>query len=311
MIELFHIPSYQIDTSRFSNLLHDKIVKDFEQRFADYVGCRYAVSFNSATSAIFLLCQLIKGKSYQLLIPCIIPPVVCNAIINAGMHFSFVDNTKWIGSTYPMGQFDNTLILDAAQECHKNIFKEQCNDDDAMIFSFYPTKPVGSCDGGMICTNNAVIASELKLLSMNGMSQQVNNWERQVIKPGYKMYMNSLQAYIANENLSRLEAKNARLADICKYYNDCLGLKNNSRHLYRINVNNQKEFMAKAAAAGIATGIHYHAAHLIEPYKQYAGTILPQSTRQALHTVSIPFHEELTTRQLKYVIDFVQENMIK
>ena len=54
MINLFNINNHIIDTSKFSNLLHDSIVEDFENSIASYVGAKYAVSFNSATSAIFL-----------------------------------------------------------------------------------------------------------------------------------------------------------------------------------------------------------------------------------------------------------------
>ena len=33
-------------------------------------------------------------------------------------------------------------------------FKKEANDEDLMIFSFYPTKPVGSSDGGIIVSND-------------------------------------------------------------------------------------------------------------------------------------------------------------
>ena len=37
MIQLFHINNHIIDTSEFSNLLHDDIVSKFENKFAQYV----------------------------------------------------------------------------------------------------------------------------------------------------------------------------------------------------------------------------------------------------------------------------------
>ena len=61
MIPLFNINNYKIDTSNFSHLLHDKVVTEFEKNFAEYVGAKYAVSFNSATNAIFL--ALLNKKS--------------------------------------------------------------------------------------------------------------------------------------------------------------------------------------------------------------------------------------------------------
>ena len=55
MIQLFNINKHNIDTSEFSNLLHDKCVEEFEKKIAQYVGAKYACSVNSATSAIFLI----------------------------------------------------------------------------------------------------------------------------------------------------------------------------------------------------------------------------------------------------------------
>ena len=60
MIQLFYIKNHIIDTSEFSNLLHDDIVVEFEKKIAKYVGAKYACAINSATNAIFLSC--IKGK---------------------------------------------------------------------------------------------------------------------------------------------------------------------------------------------------------------------------------------------------------
>ena len=82
MINLFHINDHTIDTSRYSNLLHDQIVTEFEDTIKDYVGAKYAVSFNSATSAIFLS---LVNKSIVVDIPSMIPPVVLNAIITSGL----------------------------------------------------------------------------------------------------------------------------------------------------------------------------------------------------------------------------------
>ena len=59
MIQLFNIDNHMIDTSEFSNLLHDEVVTEFEKQFASYVGAKYACSVNSATNAIFL-CMLNK-----------------------------------------------------------------------------------------------------------------------------------------------------------------------------------------------------------------------------------------------------------
>lgn len=315
MIKLFHQQDYIINTADFSHLLHDKVVTDFEQRFAEYVGARYAVSFNSATSALFLICnKLIDKKSYQFKIPSIIPPVVPNAIINAGVEFEFIDCTTWVGHDYEMGYYDldnqRGRIIDSAQKVEKDQYnKLRLKNIDLILYSFFPTKPVGSIDGGMVVTNDRVIADALRVYSMNGMTAGINSWERQLVTPGHKMYMNSIQAYIANENLSRLEILNNDKLDCLRilYNKEFPNTYNSSRHLYCILVPDQPHFIKKAVEQGITCGIHYKAAHLEECFGQQH-LHLPLSAFHSQHTVSIPFHPQLTAREIEKVIHFVKEN---
>ena len=69
-----------------------------------------------------------------------------------------------------------------------------------MVFSFYPTKPIGSSDGGMIVSNDFDKIKWLKEMALNGMTYSHNNWERKIRFPGYKMYLNSIQAEIGLNN---------------------------------------------------------------------------------------------------------------
>ena len=113
MIELFNINNFIIDTSKFSNLLHDPVVEKFENQIAKYVGAKYAVSFNSATSAIFLA---LLGERVVVDVPSIIPPVVLNAIITSGNKYRFIDNIDWVGDSYVLHEFDDYKIVDSAQK---------------------------------------------------------------------------------------------------------------------------------------------------------------------------------------------------
>ena len=311
MIQLFNTPNVNIDTSKFSNLLHDKIVKEFEENFCDYVGGKYAVSLNSATNAIFLLFS--QFKSQIVYIPSILPPVVANALIHAGCKISFIDETSWVGHSYFMGRRSEDglsslpIVIDSAQEVKRHLLRNFNN--YAAIYSFYPTKPVGSCDGGMIVTDNYDLAETIRMMSMNGMSFSQNNWEREQHHIGHKMYMNSIQAYIANESLKLLPEKNKRLDEIREQYNDALGLDNKSLHLYRLLLkpeDNNKEFINKAKEQGIVCGIHYEALHTKKLFYETDDLPLPVSEYVSTHTVSMPFHEKLSDEDVKKVINYVK-----
>ena len=316
MINLFHINQYKIDTRIFSNLLHDKIVEEFEEEFAKYVGAKYACSANSASSLIYL--SNIKCPSI-FEIPSVIPVVVPNAIIRSteprayrsSPYFSVRDDIDWVGGSYVLCQSKSTgmKVIDSAQKVERDQFKNDANPKDWMIFSFYPTKPVGGCDGGMLVSDDKEAVEWFRAATMNGTSRSHNNWEREVSFAGWKMHINSIQAYIANENLKKLDEKYGKLKQIKEIYNKCFSCENTSNHLYRLRVNNNKAFIKAMESVGIRCGIHYKAIHKNEIYSKHIFNqgLLPLSDKEQNTTVSIPFHENLSNEDIDYITEKVHE----
>lgn len=299
MIKLFNTPNYKIDTKLFSNLLHDEVVNEFEEKFAKYVGAKYACMANSASSLIFL--ALINYNT-KINIPSIMPPVVPNAIINSGNIIRFYDDVDWVGSCYRL--HDN--IYDSAQEVSKNQYALLNENNAIMIFSFYPTKPIPSCDGGMVVSNNKEYIDYFKIMTMNGMEYNKDSWKRKQITAGYKMHPNSIQAYIANKNLDKLDEKNERLNEIKQIYNEAFELNNTSNHLYRIRVNSNTDFINRMQVHNIQCGIHYTCCHKKKFYTN-KNFDLPQSELEESKTVSIPFNEQLSNKQISKIINYVKK----
>jgi len=303
MINLFHLNNYSINTADFKHILHDPIVIELEQKFAEYVGAKYACSICSATNAIFLI---LLNKNTTIDIPSIIPPVVLNATMNGGNKINFVDNVDWVGDSYVLHRFDDYKVIDSAQKVEKDQFKKEANPEDLMFFSFYPTKPVGGIDGGMIVSDDYDKIAYYKEAVLNGMSYADNNWERKIKFPGWKMYLNSFQATVVSENLKKLPAKMQRLQEVREMYNEALGYNNTSSHLYRIVTKDNKSKMQELREKGITTGIHYDAAHLNPVYNNGQKFACPLSEAVATTTLSIPFNEALTNKQIKYIIECVR-----
>ena len=133
-------------------------VEQLEERFADYVGCKYAIGVNSCSSALFLSVYY-KKQEVANYYPCVIPsmtvPLVCNSIVNAGVPVSFADDIDWVGKSYDLAFYG---VVDSAHEVSKSRpFKV----GELICYSFYPTKPICSCEGGMICTNDSEAAEWL------------------------------------------------------------------------------------------------------------------------------------------------------
>jgi len=306
MIQLFNVNDSQIDTSNFSNLLHDEIVDVFESEFSEYVGSKYACSINSATNAIFLS---LLDKNVIVDIPSMIPPVVANAILTSGNKINFIDDTDWVGGSYTLHNFGEYKIIDSAQKLEKNQFKKECNPEDLMIFSFYPTKPLGGSDGGMIVTDDYEKYRWFKEAVLNGMTYANNNWERTISFPGYKMYMNSIQAQICSNNFESFEDKMSSLQNLVDIYNKELGYDNKSLHLYRIKVSDNQKFINQMKNDNVVCGIHYSALHLNPVYNMGIDFNCPNSIKLQDKMVSLPMNETMTNDEIYYIIDKVRSNL--
>lgn len=289
-VPFFRTKDRLIDTSSFSNLLHDEVVGEFEREISAYVGAKYCCSVNSATSAIFLI---LLGKKQEVSVPSMIPPVVLNAILTSGNSIKFRDDVNWIGNSYVLHDFGDYKVIDSAQKIEKNQFIKEANSGDLMFFSHYPTKPIGSCDGGTIVSNDPDKIEFLRKFSFNGMSSQKNNWERSIELPGYKMYMNSIQSFMALESFRDLEKNKEKIKDIREIYNQELGLNNKSEHLYRILVDDNQEFIKILRSKNIVCGIHYSPQHKNPIYTDGNFFDCPLSEEEGKRTVSLPFFPDL------------------
>ena len=306
MISLFNINDHIIDTSKYTHLLHGENVENLENTLKKYVGAKYACSINSATNAIFLS---FLNKSVTVNVPSIIPPVVLNAIATSGNRINFVDNIEWVGNSYTLHDFGDYKIVDSAQKLEKNQFKKECNPQDLMFFSFYPTKPLGGSDGGLIVSDDKEKIRWLKEAVLNGMSYSKNNWERKINFAGYKMYLNSMQADIVMKNFNLFEEKSSALRRLVARYNNELGYENTSMHLYRIEVPNNEKFISQMRDKGIVCGKHYDAMHKNSTYTR--GTLFkcPRSEKVEKTTVSLPMNENLTTVEVEHIIKSTKELM--
>jgi len=311
VIDLFNINEHDISTSSFNNWLNGSIVTEFEETIASYVGAKYACSFNSASSAIFLS---LLNKNVTVNIPSMLPPVVANMILNSGNTIEFRDDVDWVGDPYVLHDFKNYKIIDSAQRLIKNQFRQQANPEDLMLFSFYPTKPVGSFDGGMFVSDDYEKISWFKMATQNGTIYSDNSWDRKNMFPGWKMYMNSMQAHIAMENFKRYEEKLDKISKVRELYNAEFGYSNTSDHLYRIDVADREYVIDNLNRERIGYGIHYKPLHLNSVYSDCISFNIGPSRLDKTEslkdsTLSIPLHENLSTRDVDRILSVVSESL--
>ena len=284
------------------------IVFEFEKELADYVGSKHVVALDSCTSAIFLSLKYEAEQGLkEVSIPSMTVPLVANACLEAGLRIKFNGQTDWVGSAYGITLSN---VVDSAHQLQRGQYKDFKG--KKLCFSFYPTKTIGSADGGAIATDDEKFASWVRSVSTYGRDQKShrgNSWDYDVQMFGYKRHYTNLQAAICLEQLRRLDATNARRKRIVDIYNKALGYNNKSDYLYRISMKVRDGFIQYALKNGIECGVHFKPLHLMMPFKKIVMSKEDRiNVEQAYKkTVSLPFYDTMTNPQINKVINVVKK----
>jgi dTDP-4-amino-4,6-dideoxygalactose transaminase len=228
-------------------------VEGFEQRFADYIGVRYAVSCNSGTDALYLaLRSLGIGPGDEVITTPFTFFATAEVISAVGATPVFVDveprtfnldleliagaitsRTRAIIPVHLFGLPVNLDRLMAIASQYNVAVIEDCAQAAGAIwngkrvgsvgqvgcFSFFPTKNLGACgDGGLLTTNDPAIAAEARMLREHGSRQR---YYHEAI--GLTSRLDAIQATILSIKLRYLDDWNAARRSIAAHYSNCLG----------------------------------------------------------------------------------------
>lgn len=237
----------------------------FEEEFARYVGAKYAIAVNSATSALFLALKALGvKKGDEVIVPSFTFAATANVVVHCGATPIFVDIrkddftldqksldgtiTKKTKAVIPVHYGANmarikTLVPIIEDSAH--LIKRNGNNNKvfASCYSFYATKNMTTGEGGMITVSNSKIADWLRMARLHGLSRDA--WKRYGLKskwiytvefPGWKFNTTDLNSAIGRVQLRKLDGFEKRRRHVVKLYNNLLGLKNKGTHLYPILV---------------------------------------------------------------------------
>lgn len=304
--------SYDLLKPLFENgqMGEGKIVAEFEEELAKYVGAKHVIAVSSCTAAIYISCLWEKmhgAKSVS--IPSMTMALVPNAILQSGLEIShFNGDVDWVGDRYYIG---GTNIIDSAHRVSEGDF-EGLPDDTKICYSFYPTKVIGSIDGGAIATNDSEFAYWCKSFIHYGRRERLDNsrnsWEYEVVQEGGKYNWNDPQALIALEQLRRIAETKAELGMVRHTYNEAFDYDNLSDYLYRIVVKDRDGFMEYMQNNGVQCGIHFKPLHQMKPFEHIKITLKDRNRVEATykHIVSIPYFDLISNEDLEKVIDLVK-----
>mgnify|MGYP003632971535 FL=1 len=163
-----------------------KIVQMFEEEIALYTGAKYAVSVDSCTNALFLICKYLEVT--QVTIPSQTYLSVPMSIIQAGGEVIFdkkPETNHWKG----MYQLKPYPIYDAAKRLTSNMYIP----GTYMGLSFHIKKQLGIGKGGMILTDNKEAVEWFKKSRYEGRSEKFYK-EDNIDSLGWNMYMTPQEA---------------------------------------------------------------------------------------------------------------------
>lgn len=163
-----------------------KIVKMFEDEISRFTGAKYAVSVDSCTNALFLICKYLKVK--EVVIPSKTYLSVPQSIIHSGGNVIF-DKSDSANNWKGIYQLKPYQIYDAAKRLKKNMYIN----GTYMALSFHIKKLLPISKGGMILTDNREAYNWFKKARYEGRSEK--KYKDDDIKfLGWNMYMTPQQA---------------------------------------------------------------------------------------------------------------------
>jgi perosamine synthetase len=220
-------------------------VQEFEEKFAEYTGAKYAVAVSNCTTALHLS-MIVSGiqAGDEVICPSMSYIATANSIVYVGATpvFAEVDEyynlsledarkkitprTKAILLVHQMGmpadiegfqrlchEYNLMLIEDAACAAGSAYKGKKIGSHSSLVcFSFHPRKVISTGDGGMITTDNEDYYHRLRLLRQHGMSvnDRVRHLSDKVIfedhvEIGYNYRMTDIQASVGIKQLEKLD----------------------------------------------------------------------------------------------------------
>jgi perosamine synthetase len=232
-------------------------VQEFEKKFAEMVGAKYAVAVTSATHGQDLVIKALGIKGKDIINPTIsfmttaVVPIWNDCTSNivdvdsVALNIDPIDvkkslkkNTEAIiavnhaGVPAPIkelrGIFDGFILEDCAHSCYT---PGAGLEGDAAVWSFQAVKTMPTGDGGMITTNNKELYEKLVPMTWLGISSTYSrtsllngrpgySWDYEVDVLGYKCYMIDLTAALGLAQLKKLSKNLERRRHIQLRYNN-------------------------------------------------------------------------------------------
>jgi perosamine synthetase len=353
------------------------VLTEFEEKFALYVGTKYAIACSSGTAALHMCVRALDlgneaevittSFSFVASVNCLLYEDVFPRLIDIDRETLNLDPSlvrdflrykcrrdrngnvisnetgRIVKAILPVHVFglpaDMQALEEIASEYGLAILEDACEAigaeycgrrvgtfGKAGVFAFYPNKQMTTGEGGMIVTDDALIAERCKSLRNQGRDAD-GRWLKHV-SLGYNYRLSDIQAALGLAQLERIDEILAHRAVVAERYirllrsEESLKLPETPAHSKRswfvfvirttgpLAEQKRDALRAHLAGAGIASQIYFPPIHE-QPYFRelgYARTCdLSVTERVSKTCLAIPFFTRLSDAQIDFVTTFIRE----
>ncbi len=233
-------------------LAQGKKVEEFEKALCDYTGAKHAITFNSATSALFgaySACGICEDDEVittpisfvatsNMFVTLGAKPVWCDVKLDGNIDEKQIEKlitakTKAIVAVDFAGkpvehklmntiaEKNNLLFIDdASHALGSSIDGERVGSfADMTIFSFHAIKPITTGEGGAVITDNDEYAKKLRLIRSHGMVKK-ELWNSDMVGMGYNFRMTEVAASLGVTQMKKLNNFIKTRNEIASYYDE-------------------------------------------------------------------------------------------
>lgn len=357
-----------IEALRSDALTGGPRVARFEQAFAAVVGTAEAVAVCNGTAALhsaYAALQIQPGD--EVIVPTMTFSATANAAVLLGARPVFVDvqpetllieptdveakitpRTKAIVAVDYAGQpCDYDALRRIADRNHLALVADACHAlggaykgkpvgrlADLSTFSFHPVKPIATGEGGMITTDDAVLARRMRQFRNHGITTEARDRERngtwfyEMVGLGNNYRLSDIHCALGISQLRKLPSWSARRRALAARYDAAFaalpGLRPlatrtdvvHAYHLYVVRLDlsrlrlHRAEIYRELRERGLGVNVHYIPVHLQPFYRERFDTkpgMCPAAEQAYEEILTLPLFPQMSDADADDVIQIVTE----
>jgi len=318
---------YMNQAVRSDRITTGEWVEKYENAFAEYHGAKYGIAVSSGTAALMIVYKLLFWGHFRHLI---ISPLTFTASVNVAWGLCSIEfrdinrNTLFIENDSCPNEHAVTVLIDYAG--HKDerfcTVRDACHsigmpfgNSTISCYSTHAVKNITTGEGGMILTNDEIIAGQCRRFRDHGRDATGD-----MVEFGYNFRLPDINCALGWSQLQKLGGWIQRRREIAQTYKDAFAdvdgitlpaipLDESSWHLFPILVENRDRVRVALEAENIGTQIHYRPVYYHTYYQNlgYKRGLCPNAEWIYERILSIPLFPAMADDDVQDVITAVKK----